>query len=211
MHWIAVPAGILLGFVGSVPPTGPITVLVLERGISGRFREGFGVALGAAVAESLYCGLALFGLSALFERYPALEVYALRLALLMLVGVGLTFMAFKTKIVPQADRGNIPVTAWLKQAALGFTLVITNPVILLTWSGAVAALYALAGLRFDLVDKFGFAAGVGLGVTAWFYVMLKLLERFEGRLTVTAAQWLVRAMGALLVAIAAGSAPRALR
>jgi threonine/homoserine/homoserine lactone efflux protein len=207
----AIPAGFLMGFVGSMPPTGPIAVLVLERGLAARYRDGLGVAAGAAAAESLYTAFALFGMTALFTRYPSLEVWALRLGIVVLVAVGARFAFFTVKEEERAPEPSFRLGAWMGQFGLGFSLVIANPVILLTWSGAVAALCSMAHLRFEVADKFAFVAAACLGVVGWFAALLATLRRFEGRFTLRAAQWLIRAMGALLLVMAAANMPRALR
>jgi putative LysE/RhtB family amino acid efflux pump len=211
MVYVAVLSGFLMGFVGSMPPTGPVTVLVLERGISGRHRDGLAIGAGAAVAESLYCGLALFGMTALFERYPVLERISLGLGILVLMGVGTYFLLFKGKPQAPLPPQSFRLGAWLGQFGLGFSLAAANPVILLTWSASVLALCTLAQLRFDAPDKAAFVGAACVGILAWFWVLLSTLRRFEGRVTLRAAEWLIRAMGAVLLVMAAASLPRALR
>jgi hypothetical protein len=82
----AILAGTIMGFLGSMPIAGPVAVLVLERGLVRRGREGLGVALGAAAAESIYAFLAFWGLGAVLYASPTL----LRASRLVGVGVMIT-------------------------------------------------------------------------------------------------------------------------
>ena len=66
---IALVAGSVMGFLGSMPIAGPVAVLVLERGLIRRRREGLGVALGAAAAEAIYAFLAFWGLGAVLPIF----------------------------------------------------------------------------------------------------------------------------------------------
>jgi threonine/homoserine/homoserine lactone efflux protein len=60
----ALLAGIVLGFVLSVPP-GPIGVAVIKQGLEGKYKDGTSIALGAAMMDVLYTLAAAFGSSAL--------------------------------------------------------------------------------------------------------------------------------------------------
>jgi len=43
---IAAFAGFLMGFIGSMPVTGPTSLLVLQRGMLARYRDGWAIGLG---------------------------------------------------------------------------------------------------------------------------------------------------------------------
>ena len=53
--------GFCLGFIGSVPIAGPTSALVLKLGIQEKYWSGRAVAVGGALAESVYAGLAYWG------------------------------------------------------------------------------------------------------------------------------------------------------
>src|SRR5262245_21447551 len=95
MRSVALIAGFLMAFFGSMPPTAPIAVLVLQRGVLRKYRAGLAIAIGAALAESAYAAAAVFGLSALFERFPGLEWIFRTVGVLILFVLGVHFMRFK--------------------------------------------------------------------------------------------------------------------
>jgi threonine/homoserine/homoserine lactone efflux protein len=195
---VAFIAGSLMAFFGSMPPVGPIAVLLLERGVSGRDREGRGIALGAAVAETLYCALAMAGISELMRRYAIVETIARGVGVATLLGLGIHFARFTLK-----ERSAAPKEpARLGPFALGFTISIANPVLIITWSGSIATLLSFGHLRFDFAERSVFVLGVFLGMFAWFHLFLALLRRYQARITLRAAQWSVRLAGTAMVALA---------
>jgi threonine/homoserine/homoserine lactone efflux protein len=106
----AIVAGFLMAFFGSMPPVGPIAVLLLERGVSGRDAEGRGIALGAAIAETIYCALAMAGVSELMRRYAIALTIARAVGVAVLLGLGVYFARFTMKEAP-AHAPNLRVRA----------------------------------------------------------------------------------------------------
>lgn len=195
---VAFVAGFAMAFFGSMPPVGPIAVLLLERGVSGRDREGRGIALGAALAETIYCALALAGVSELMRRYAVVEIVARAVGVAILLGLGVYFARFE---IAQPQAGT-PKTTRGGPFALGFSISGANPVLIITWSGSIATLLSFARLRFDLAERGAFVVGVFSGMFAWFHLFLWMLRRFRDRITLRAAQWTVRAAGVAMIALA---------
>jgi threonine/homoserine/homoserine lactone efflux protein len=195
---VAFASGFLMAFIGSIPPVGPIAVLLLERGVSGRDREGRGIALGAAIAETIYCALALAGVSELMRRYAIVEIIARALGVAILLGLGVYFARFK--IAP--PHATAPKQTGGGPFALGFSISAANPVLVITWSGSIATLLSFTRLRFDLAARGMFVSGVFLGMFGWFHVFLWLLRRYRERITLRAAQWSVRVAGVAMIALA---------
>ncbi len=194
----ALVAGFAMAFFGSMPPVGPIAVLLLERGVSGRDREGRGIAHGAALAETIYCALATAGVSELMQRYAVVETVARAVGVLVLLGLGAHFARFR--IAPH-DAAAVPPPRG-RPFALGFSVSAANPVLILTWSGSIATLLSFARVRFDLAERGIFVFGVLAGMLAWFHLFLWMLHRYRDRITLRAAQWTVRVAGVAMIALA---------
>ena len=194
---VAFTAGFLMAFFGSMPPVGPIAVLLLHRGVTGGDREARGIALGAALAETLYCGLAMDGISELMARYSIVETIARVLGVLMLLGLGVHFVRFKME--PHVETSE-PVTS-RHGALLGLTVSAANPVLIITWSGSIATLLSFAHLRLDVPQRVAFVVGVFCGMFGWFHLFLWMLRRHKDRITLRAAQWSVRLAGSAMIAI----------
>jgi hypothetical protein len=64
-------AGILTGFIISIPPMGPIAFAMISRGFKNEVREGKAIALGAAFMDFVYCLLAFGGISLIISFLPS--------------------------------------------------------------------------------------------------------------------------------------------
>ena len=67
--------GLFLSFFGSMIPTGPIAVIVLQYGMRGRKLNGLFVASGAAIAEAGYALLAYLGINFVLVALPYGNIY----------------------------------------------------------------------------------------------------------------------------------------
>ena len=71
-------AGILTGFIVSLPPIGPISFAMISKGFKNEIKEGKAIALGAAFMDFFYCLIAFGGISLLISFLPmvAADFYA---------------------------------------------------------------------------------------------------------------------------------------
>lgn len=196
---IAAALGFGLGFVGSMPIAGPVSLLVVQRGAAGRYRDGLLLACGAAVAEAGYCAGALYGYEFLLDRWPPLRPLLSAFGALLLIALGIHFMRRRR---PRAG-GPAPSRALVTrshEAALGFTLVGLNPSVVVSWLAVLAALHAMGLKPEGSSDRLFFVAGVGLGIVVWFGGLLAMLRRGRDRIPPIALDRMVRALGGVLCA-----------
>ena len=64
-------AGILTGFIVSIPPMGPIAFAIISKGFNNEIREGKAIALGAAFMDFFYCLIAFGGISLIISFFPS--------------------------------------------------------------------------------------------------------------------------------------------
>lgn len=202
--------GFVLGFVGSMPISGPISVLVLTMGLRGEFRRAIGVAAGGAAAEAVYAFLAFWGFSRYLTRYPALTGAARITAALILLGIGWSLV--RRRAPPPRKRAAAPVRGRAAHGGfiIGFSISILNPTLILTWT-AVTSIVLLGDLvPGNPAEALPFCTGAGAGILAWFLVLLAILRKYQGRLrpeslhrAVRGIGWVVMAAGALFLAVAA--------
>ena len=157
---LAVGAGALTGFVCAVP-VGPINVAIMEEGIhSGRTRALI-IAVGALLMEMIYCVIAFGGFANLFED-P-------------------TFRA--TVVIVQGKRARMieqrlhPHTMFWT----GFVRVLVNPNVLLFWIMISAVLLANGTLQSAWESRMSCVAGAGLGIAAWFLILVFGSARVRNR------------------------------
>lgn len=198
----AAVAGFVIGFVGSMPIGGPVSLLVFHRGIHGRYRDGWAIGLGGAIPEGIYCALAILGVSVIRERFVFLDPVARGLGILWLFGIGLYFVLGRRKdlganAVAKPSRANRA-----GQFCLGLTISALNPTFLLTWSATATMLYSFANLTFHIPEGLAFAASVVVGTAAWFGLLLALMRRFRNHFSLFMLQRLIRGIGMVLIAVA---------
>jgi len=200
--------GFAFGYIGSMPVAGPISVLVLHLGLAQDSRKAFYVAVGGALAESLYALLAFWGLSAVLARYPVVLPASRAVGACLLLALGLVMLLTRSR---GATPRNQPRRRGSKRSfALGFLITAVNPTLIVTWTAAVGALHATGLLAMDRTEALPFAAAACAGIVAWFVTMLWLVGKWRSRVSAESLGRLNRAMGALLLAVGGWMGLRAL-
>jgi len=168
---VAVGAGALTGFVCAVP-VGPINVAIMEVGIhSGRTRALI-IAIGALLMEMIYCVIAFGGFASLFED-PTIRATVELISFLAVTVFGIRYLMTDTVTV-QGKRARMieqrlhPHTMFWT----GFVRVLVNPNVLLFWIMISAVLLANGTLQPAWESRMACAAGAGLGIAAWFTLLV---------------------------------------
>lgn len=195
----AVLGGTIVGFIGSMPISGPISLLVLHRGMLGRYREGWVIGLGGAIPEGIYCALAILGVSAIHERFVILDFLAKGLGILWLFAIGLYFVLGRQQHLEAGSIAKPSRPQWGGPFSLGLSISTFNPIFFFTWSATAAMLYSIANLTFNVPEGIVFAASVVVGSAVWFAVLLALLRRFRERFPVWRLHRVIRGIGLALV------------
>jgi threonine/homoserine/homoserine lactone efflux protein len=197
---IALFLGLGLGFVGSMPVAGPISILVLKYALENRRREAMSLSIGASIAEAAYAFIAFWGLSSVLVRYPTLLPGMRIVGALVLIGIGAYFGLRRPRVVRSsaADAGPSPAgTTWIT----GLAVTIFNPTLIVTWTTIITALHATSFFRLDPGDAIPFALGVVAGIVGWFAVLIALVQRFREHLQPKTIALLIRSLGWGLVSI----------
>jgi threonine/homoserine/homoserine lactone efflux protein len=197
---VAALLGLAIGFVGSIPVAGPLSALVLRRGLEGRFRAAAFLALGGGIAEAGWAFLAFFGFAALFTEYPLLLPISRAAGAIVLTALGISFLRHPAQKPEVADR---PADSAWASFGVGASLCALNPTLLATWTAVVTTLYATQAvdLRGSLAAPF--AAGVGAGITLWFLVLIAIVRRYRDRFSYATLARAVRVLGGGLLVLAA--------
>jgi threonine/homoserine/homoserine lactone efflux protein len=179
--------GFALGFAGSIPVAGPISVLVLAMGIGNRMRTAVGVAAGGALAEAIYAFLAFWGFSQALARHPVLLDVSRGTTALVLLLVGILLVRKKKPEDPSGKR--TPKDRAGNSVAAGFTISILNPTLMVTWAATTSVVFSTGLLTFRPSEALPFSLGVCLGILGWFSLLLGLVSRYRERFSTA---WLDR-------------------
>lgn len=193
---LALLIGFIAGFVAAVPIAGPVAVLVLRDALAGKKGDARQIALGSAVAESLYAGVAFAGIGAAFDRFPVLLPVSRIASAAILIIVGIYLIVRH----PKNEEGDVkanggPVRAkWL----VGLSITALNPTLIASWTAVVAALHGAGIASSNPLDAIPFALGIGIGIMAWFFVLLALVARYREKLAPNVVRRGVQIVGGLL-------------
>jgi threonine/homoserine/homoserine lactone efflux protein len=89
-------AGLLAGFIFSMPIAGPISILITSNALNGRIRYCNRLAIGAAFAEFIYVYLAVFGITKLYSWFKPAMPYILGVGAIFIVFVG--YKVFRSRV-----------------------------------------------------------------------------------------------------------------
>jgi threonine/homoserine/homoserine lactone efflux protein len=186
--------GFALGWVGSMPIGGPVSLFIFKRGATGRVRDGMLIAVGAAVAETAYCAAALFAYDLTLDLWPSLQPILGVVGALIMVALGIHFLRKRHVL---AENAAVPPTPFgsIRELTLGFTMVAFNPSVLVNWLAVLAALHAAGIDVVDGMERLMLVGGVGTGIAAWFAVFLWLLHHGRARIRPVVFDRTLRAFG----------------
>jgi threonine/homoserine/homoserine lactone efflux protein len=205
---LALVIGAVMGFVGSMPIAGPVTVLVLERSLVRRGREGLGIALGAAIGEAVYAFAAAWGVGAFFGAYPHVLPVSRVVGALVLIALGIYLATHR-----RPRRAPAPARAPLegderRGFVLGASLTLLNPTIIASWTVAVTAAHGAGLLVPGLLAAAAFAVGVGVGIVGWLAILVRMLDHFQSTLKPQTVERLLRVTGWVVVGLGIALAVR---
>jgi threonine/homoserine/homoserine lactone efflux protein len=195
---LALLTGFAFGFVASMPIAGPISFLVLARGLHGRYRSGLLIALGAALPEGVYAFLAFWGMSTVMALHPLVSAGTAVAGALILVLLGIHLVRLANSSLLDENGED---SGHKRSFLLGFTVTALNPTLLATWPAAVAALHSTGLVQVSRPNALPYALGISAGIVCWFAMLLALLRRHQtlfgtGRLT-----RIVHALGLLIIGV----------
>lgn len=194
----ALAYGFALGWIGSMPIAGAVSVFVCQRGLAGRVANGLALAVGAALAEAAWCLVVLEGAGRLFARWPVVAHVAKFLGGALLVGLGIYFVTRHTTMLDSRPPQTAPARRLHDEFRIGASLVAANLAIPVNWL-ALLAVAVTFGMD-PAVEPPLFALGVALGVVAWFAVLLRLLSHLRQRISAKMIDRVMHGLGILLAA-----------
>ncbi|MBK8597126.1 MAG: LysE family transporter [Holophagales bacterium] len=190
---MALLAGFAVGLFGAIPP-GPVNINVIRKASQNQTREAHRVAMGAALVDTAICGFVAMGFGWALEKVVTNPWTRLGLALFLLAG-GLKILIFdRKKDTAGRDDARPGLTAPPKEVSgfrfpflVGVLQGAANPALLVNWTLLISFLVGHRILPPGLPAAAAFAVGVGLGVYAWFAILVELVERLKDH---PAGEWI---------------------
>ena len=183
----------VLGYVAAMPILGPIAMMVIARGIEGRFDEARKLGIGAAISEGVYAGIAFATSATLFQRYPAAMPISRVVTSIVLAVVGFSFVRYKPKPL-----GAVNERKGRSAFALGLLTSGLNPTIVISWTAAATG---IGSRGFDMQSwmavPFGLSAAAG--IIGWYFTLVALMTKYHSRLPTRGLHLSIRIAGGLLL------------
>jgi threonine/homoserine/homoserine lactone efflux protein len=145
-------AGLLAGFIFSMPIAGPIGILITSSALKGRLRYCNLVSLGASIADFAYVFIAVFGLTRLYSLYKPAMPYIFTVGSIFFLFLGYRIFRTKIDIEHLEDKSHLAEKIRKREKGAfytGFMINILNPTLfigVLTSSFFVISLIASLGL-----------------------------------------------------------------
>lgn len=200
--WIALIAGLVLGFFGSIPVAGPVSILVIKNALEKGIKQGIDIAIGASVGEAVYAFIAFWGLTTVLEQFPVLVPISKIAGAVLVIALGIYLVVRRTNPTDMhaanlADRQE-------RRLLRGFLSAFLNPTLLATWTTVVTALHATSLVDPSPRGAIPFAIGVGIGIFGWFAFLVEIVvRRFRDRLAPENVQKVVRGFGWAMIGLGA--------
>lgn len=194
---IALVVGLITGFLICIP-VGPINVWVVNTLIKHNFKSAFAIAMGGSLMDFVYFMVILSGLS-LFHFTPKTSL------ILKIVGVVFLFVfGFKEFLI---KKQTIKIEPELEKKAptafgfflLGMAIYSSNPTLVATMSGLAAIIKSWNLFANDFTRHLALSLGLALGSASWFYLLLKIITKYQNKIPERFFINFSRACGALIV------------
>ena len=129
-------AGLLAGFLFSMPIAGPISILITTNALKGRLRYCNLVNIGASFADFTYVFIAVFGLTKLYSFYKPIIPYIFSFGSLLLIYLGYKIYRTKIDIEHLEDKTHIIEKIKKREKGAfytGFMINFLNPTLFIGW------------------------------------------------------------------------------
>ena len=188
--------GLIVG-LAIAAPVGPIGLLCIQRALAGGWISGLASGLGAALADTLYGGVAAFGLTLVQDFLFGHRAVIATIGGLALCLLGLRIILAKPSAAAARPRRT---AAGLAGDLVGtFMLTLANPLTILSFIAIFAALNTAAAS-----DSYGAAATLVLGVfggsAGWWLCLSLGIGVVRHRMDEPVLRWISRVSGALILA-----------
>lgn len=184
--------GIIIGFAIAVP-VGPIGVLCIRRTLANGRASGLASGMGAAVADTLYGCVAVFGVTAISGFLVGHRLWLQLVGGCVLLAMGVN--TFRT--CPIKEAAETKKSTRLGDFTSTMLLTLANPATILSFA-AVFAGFGLIATPDDLASVSLVVGGVFVGSTLWWTLLSGSVGFMHGRFGIEQMRWVNRISGALI-------------
>ncbi|MCX7631889.1 MAG: LysE family translocator [Turneriella sp.] len=178
-----------------MPVTGPVALVVFRCGLRSQFGLALRIAVGAAIAEGIYCAVAAFGYAQILSLFPFLAVYLRYIGAIVLMILGVIFLLQRVHLdiqkQPTIERGHGGFVS-------GFLIAALNPTLFLTWGSATSTIFSWFE-KITFWDLALFPVFACFGIVSWFAIMLEIFKKYHAQIGRQLGFYAVRGAALLMV------------
>ena len=145
-------AGLLTGFIFSMPIAGPVSIMITSNALKGRLRYCNLFNLGASFGDFIYVFIAVFGLTNLYTFYKPIIPYIFSFGALLLIFLGYKIFRTKFDIEHLEDKIHLSDKIRKKERGAfytGFMINFLNPTLFIGWlTSSLLVISFIAALGF---------------------------------------------------------------
>jgi len=177
---IALLVGVIVGFIMCIP-VGPINVWVVNTLLKHNFKSAFSIALGGSLMDFIYFMVILSGLS--FIHFSSQTIMILKI-----VGIVFLFAFGLKELLVNAQKFELSEEQ-IKKAPhpssfflLGVIIYTSNPTLIATLSALAAVIKSWQLFQLEFINYFFLSVGIAIGSAAWFYSLLKIVQKYQNKI-----------------------------
>lgn len=189
--------GFIVGFLICIP-VGPINVWVVNTLIKHNFRSAFSIALGGSLMDFVYFMVILTGLN-LFHFSEKTILILKVLGVVFLFVFGLKELIVKKQNFKLDDEAHKKAPKAASFFLLGVLIYSSNPTLIATMSGLAAVIKSWNMFAYTFFNYFTLSLGLAIGTASWFFILLKIVTRYQNKIPERFFINFSRACGALIV------------
>jgi L-lysine exporter family protein LysE/ArgO len=193
--------GLVIGFIAAIP-LGPINVFIISQTMKRDFFHGFIGGITACVLDSVYCLIAILGLSqvtSLINRWVV--VLKVGAALFLFAIAVRLFLQSKEKREPKTEKPEIKKSP--RPALAVLLMYISNPTLVAWWIGIAGMITSHYWVTASGMKPFLFALACGLGGALWYFILTRYVSKYHHMFSPRTFQRIFVGMAVILFAFGA--------
>lgn len=149
---------------------GPICLFIFQTAVSAGFIPGMSGVIGVTLIDGIYIAAAIFGVGALLEKVPTLQIYLTYFGSVVLIVFGLSNIlgVVGIRLLPTLGMATNVENVFLQT----MLLTLSNPLTILFWAGVFSTKIVEENLSRKEMYQFGLGA---MGATVLFLTLIVII------------------------------------
>jgi L-lysine exporter family protein LysE/ArgO len=190
-------AALLFGLIAAIP-LGPVNVFVVSQTLKHDFLHGFLAGLTTSVMDTLYCLVALVGLTHIsFDLKPYLPYIKVASSVLVLI-IGIHLIRTSKKALAKDNQDNALIRS--SRPIFGvIALYVSNPSLYAFWLATAGIATAHRWVTNKGWIPVAFAIGCGIGSMIWYLLLVRYVSKHKHKILPSTFQKLLVFIGIALI------------